>query len=143
MSLRVMAIAAIAAVMAAAPRPPALPPLPPPPVQEVPPANHLPPDAPTAASAPPGPEGPVDIPSLICSLPWPCHEALQVATCESRLDPAALGDHGERGIFQVIPDLWGPVPADATGQVLQAFHIWQEHGWAPWSCRPTPHDTGR
>lgn len=142
MPLRVMAIAAIAAAMAATPRSPALAPLSPPLVQEAPPAHRLPQDAPTPAPALPGPEGPADIPGLICSLPWPCHEALQVATCESRLDPAARGDHGERGIFQVIADLWGPVPTDAMGQVLQAFRIWQEHGWAPWSCRPIP-QTGR
>lgn len=79
---------------------------------------------------------PVDIPASICSLPWPCHEALQVAACESGLDPAAVGQHGERGIFQVMADFWGAVPADPAGQAWQAFLIWQEHGWEPWSCRP-------
>jgi hypothetical protein len=79
---------------------------------------------------------PIHIPAVICALPWPCHEALQVAACESGLDPHAVGEEGEKGIFQVMPRFWGPVPADSLGQVLQAYHIWQEHGWEPWSCQP-------
>jgi len=59
-----------------------------------------------------------------------------VAACESGLDPHAVGEEGEEGIFQVMPRFWGPVPADPLGQVLQAYHIWQEHGWQPWSCQP-------
>jgi len=79
---------------------------------------------------------PIEIPAVICALPWPCHEALQVAVCESGLDPHAVGEEGEEGIFQVMPRFWGPVPADPLGQALQAYHIWQEHGWEPWSCQP-------
>lgn len=76
------------------------------------------------------------IESVICSFPWPCQEALAVAQCESRLDPGAVGRYGERGLFQVWPEMWGPVPSDPAGQAAQAYAIWREHGWGPWSCRP-------
>lgn len=73
---------------------------------------------------------------MICALPWPCGEALRVAWCESRFDPQAVGEAGERGLFQVLPHVWGPVPAEPAGQVAQAHEIWQKHGWRPWTCRP-------
>lgn len=59
-----------------------------------------------------------------------------MAWCESRLEPGAVGRYGERGLYQVRPEFWGPVPADPVGQVAQAYEIWREHGWGPWSCRP-------
>lgn len=88
-------------------------------------------------------QGPVDalpLERLICSYPWPCDEALAVARCESRLDSTAVGAYGERGLFQVRPELWGPVPQDPAGQVAQAYAIWEEHGWKPWTCRPYAHE---
>jgi hypothetical protein len=128
----------VALMLAAAPSPPATPSpispeLPAPATIWVP---ILPSDVPGAASLPQETPFPIDILAAICSLPWPCHEALQVASCESRLDPRAAGQYGEQGIFQVLASLWGPVPADPLGQALQAYSIWQEHGWQPWSCRP-------
>lgn len=97
-------------------------------------AGPLPVDA-ILGAPPDGPPG-GDVKEAICSLPWPCEEALAVAWCESRLDPAAVGRYGERGIYQVRPEVWGPVPGDAQGQVAQAYEIWREHGWRPWSCQP-------
>jgi hypothetical protein len=79
---------------------------------------------------------PTSIEDIICAPPWPCEEALAVAWCESRFDPQAVGDYGERGLFQVHPGFWGPVPPDPQGQVAQAHAIWREHGWGPWRCRP-------
>jgi len=99
-------------------------------------APMLPSDVPGGASLPQETPFPIDILAAICSLPWPCQEALQVAACESGLDPHAVGEEGEQGIFQVMPRFWGPVPADPLGQALQAYHIWQEHGWQPWACQP-------
>lgn len=144
MALRMMAIAAVVIVTAMAT---GLSPLPAPTQEahQAPAQAELSPYRPHANSPPPwpegvlpAPEGPADVATLICSLPWPCHEALQVAACESRLDPMALGSHGELGVFQVMPTIWGPVPPDAAGQARQAFRIWQEHGWEPWSCQPRP-----
>ena len=77
------------------------------------------------------------IEAIICAHPWPCQEALAVAWCESRFDPEAVGAYGERGLFQTHPAFWGPVPPDPQGQVAQAYAIWAEHGWEPWSCRPS------
>jgi len=79
---------------------------------------------------------PTSIEAIICGAPWPCQEALAVAWCESRLDSQATGMYGERGLFQVHPAFWGPVPEDPVGQVAQAFAIWQQHGWEVWTCRP-------
>ena len=80
---------------------------------------------------------PTSIEAIICEAPWPCQEALAVAWCESRFDPEAVGAYGERGLFQTHPAFWGPVPPDPQGQVAQAYAIWAEHGWEPWSCRPS------
>ena len=74
--------------------------------------------------------------AVICHPPWPSGEALAVAWCESRYDHSAVGRYGERGLFQVLPQLWGPVPSDAAGQVAQAYAIWRQHGWQPWTCQP-------
>jgi hypothetical protein len=79
---------------------------------------------------------PASIEAIICAAPWPCEEALEVAWCESRLDPQAVGMYGEQGLFQVHPAFWGPVPEDPVGQVAQAFAIWQQYRWEVWTCRP-------
>ena len=46
-----------------------------------------------------------------------------VAVVESRGNPLAIGKRGERGAYQVRPDLHGPVPADINGQTEQALAI--------------------
>lgn len=63
-------------------------------------------------------------------------EAVAVSYCESRHRPDAVGALGERGAWQVRPEYHGPVPADALGQAEQAYRVWSEAGWHPWSCRP-------
>lgn len=63
-------------------------------------------------------------------------EAVAVSYCESRHRPDAVGALGERGAWQVRPEYHGPVPADALGQAEQAYRVWSEAGWGPWSCRP-------
>lgn len=56
-----------------------------------------------------------------------------IGWCESKFDPAAVGAHGERGAWQVIPGYWGEVPATLEAQAEQADRIYAEHGGWPWS----------
>ena len=61
-------------------------------------------------------------------------QALRVALCESRGDPAAVnGPH--LGVFQARSDYHGPVPESVDGQVRQAAGIQEREGWTPWACR--------
>ncbi|MDO9079241.1 MAG: hypothetical protein Q7U44_00455 [Desulfuromonadales bacterium] len=46
-----------------------------------------------------------------------------VAVVESRGNAKAIGQRGERGAYQVRPELHGPVPADLDGQTEQALTI--------------------
>jgi len=78
----------------------------------------------------------------ICSLPWPCAEALSVARCESTLQPwATNGDH--YGLFQIRaslhawrwPDFWTAWSEPVRASQM-AFDLFMEQGWRPWSCRP-------
>jgi soluble lytic murein transglycosylase-like protein len=68
-------------------------------------------------------------------------EALNVARCESKLQPKALSRSGARGIFQIMPvhswriarvrgkDLWDP-----KTNIKVARHLFDDEGWGPWSC---------
>lgn len=78
----------------------------------------------------------------ICSLPWPCSEAVSVAACESTLQPwRTNGDH--YGLYQLRgslhawrwPDFWGTW-MEPLRNAQMAYELWFEQGWAPWSCRP-------
>ena len=62
--------------------------------------------------------------------------AMRVARCESggTFDPAIVGAHGERGIYQIRPEFWGSVPPDIDGQTAMAASIVARHFWIPWSC---------
>jgi len=123
-----------------------------------PPAAEPPPPAPTPAPMPaaePVVEAyvPVDMPdgsteAIVCSMPWPCAEAIAVASCESGLDRngrldgnwATNGNHF--GLFQIsyihawrwadFYDAW----MDPARNAQYAYDIWSESGWRPWSCRP-------
>jgi hypothetical protein len=92
-----------------------------------------------------------DIKALICSYPWPCHEALQVAECESNFKPHAISPpnrNGTRdyGLMQINNGAWGkPVfgarwdnVLDAKTNLQMAWHIYQtaNNTWQPWTCRP-------
>lgn len=66
-------------------------------------------------------------------------EAVAVAWCESRLNPAAR--NGEYlGLFQLghyhydRPGM--DAPLTAAGNAAAAADLWVEAGWTPWSCRP-------
>lgn len=85
------------------------------------------------------------IEAVICSVPWPCGEALAVARCESGLNPAAHNRGSDaRGLFQLLwrYHAWrfaGGDPFDPETNVRAAFGLWQERGWQPWivgGCRP-------
>lgn len=45
---------------------------------------------------------------------------------ESKMNPYAIGRHGERGAFQVIERHWGKVPKDIQGQQRQNERIMDE-----------------
>lgn len=119
------------------------------------PAAEPPAPAPTPATPEPVVEayGPVvveagSIEAIICSLPWPCDEAIGVAGCESGVDRygrldgnwATNGNHF--GLFQIsyihawrwadFYDAW----MDPARNAQFAYDIWSESGWRPWSCRP-------
>jgi len=86
--------------------------------------------------------GYTDIEAIICSYPWPCHEALAVAWCESRFDPQAIGGDNY-GLFQVNAVHAGRVRGDLRSllephtntRVAYAIYI-DNAGWGPWACQP-------
>ncbi len=77
----------------------------------------------------------------ICSYQWPCAEALAVAFCESRYDPAARNSSGAKGLWQFMPvHDWRLGPGetfyDPVVATRIAYEVWSEQGWTPWeSCR--------
>ncbi len=104
----------------------------------------VPPSVPAAPHPAPVPPLPArvggSLEDLICSYGWDCARALAVARCESRLDPAAVGGAGERGLFQIHPvhAAWlGPrwdALFDPVVNVAVAHEMWRTQGWRPWSC---------
>jgi hypothetical protein len=103
--------------------------------------------APKAAASPsPMPEGGFE--AIICSKPWPCAEAIAVASCESgldrngRLDGNWATNGNNYGLFQingVHADLWPDFFEnwmDPVKNTEWAYEIWSKSGWRPWSCQP-------
>ncbi len=84
---------------------------------------------------------PLSIEVLICAMPWPCPEAVQVAWCESRLDPGAQNSSGAKGVFQLMHvHSWrlgeGESFFSATVNIRVAWEIFSEQGFEPWrACR--------
>ena len=93
----------------------------------------------------------LDLREIVCSKPWPCSEAMQVAECESQLTAGAISppnSNGTRdwGLLQINDGAWGRrVFGDRWDNVLDAqtnvdfaWHIYRNAGnsWQPWSCRP-------
>lgn len=83
-----------------------------------------------------------ELKALICSLPWPCEEALRVKWCESGNRWDAIGAGGNYGGFQInaiharrIPEFWTSW-MDPAKNTAWAFDIWSRQGWKPWGCRP-------
>jgi hypothetical protein len=92
------------------------------------------------------PEGGLE--AIVCAMPWPCDEAIAVASCESgldsngRLDGNWATNGSDYGLFQIryihawrwadFYDAW----MDPNRNTQWAFEIWSESGWRPWACRP-------
>jgi len=75
-------------------------------------------------------------------------EALQVARCESGLNPHAYNPSGATGLFQIIPSTWNGTPfqpytwAKATNpwfNTQAAYSIFSRDGyrWQQWGCKPS------
>lgn len=62
---------------------------------------------------------------------WPIVQ--QIIQCESSGNPQAFNGH-HRGLMQVDPDLWGPVPSDPVAQLNQGYHVYLTQGWGAWEC---------
>jgi hypothetical protein len=87
--------------------------------------------------------------AMICSKPWPCAEAISVASCESgldrkgRLDGNWATNGNNYGLFQinsVHSDSWPDFYQDWMDPVKNtewAFEIWSKSGWRPWECQPS------
>jgi hypothetical protein len=123
-------------------------------------------DTPTPAPAPPAAElqppgrtarsvvnAAIQVPTdgfeaIICSKPWPCAEAIEVASCESgldrhgRLDGNWAKNGNNYGLFQINsihsyrwPDFYQDW-MDPVKNTEWAFEIWSRSGWVPWECNP-------
>ncbi len=75
-------------------------------------------------------------------------EALQVAQCESGLNPDAANPSGATGLFQIMPATWNGTSfqpytwAKATNAGLNtqvAFSLFSKDGyqWRQWGCKPS------
>lgn len=86
--------------------------------------------------------------AIVCSMPWPCEEAVSVARCESGTDSSGNLDgnwatNGNNyGLFQINSihasrwsDYWDNW-MDPVRNTQFAFDIWSESGWRPWHCQP-------
>lgn len=69
-------------------------------------------------------------------------QAVAVAQCESRFNPAAVGHAGEKGILQIHP-IHRARMAEAgldfeseADRLRYAVALWQRSSWSPWSCKP-------
>jgi soluble lytic murein transglycosylase-like protein len=73
----------------------------------------------------------------------PYREMRAVSWCESRWDPAAVGD-GSRGLFQFLWSTWFSTPYktryiySAWWNALAAGWLWRHDGgsWREWTCQP-------
>jgi Lysozyme like domain len=98
-----------------------------------------------AAATPVPPDG---LEGIVCSKPWPCDQAIAVASCESgldrngRLDGNWARNGNNFGLFQINgihADLWPDFDTswmDPVKNTEWAFEIWSANGWRPWSCQP-------
>jgi hypothetical protein len=100
---------------------------------------------PAAALAPLPADG---LEGIICSKPWPCAEAIAVASCESgldrngRLDGNWATNGNNYGLFQingVHANLWPDFYdnwMDPVKNTEWAYELWSTSGWRPWQCQP-------
>ncbi len=82
----------------------------------------------------------VSLPSIEAALaesPWPRElwpTVERIILCESSGNPGAVSPSGYMGLMQVAPWLHGAVPADAVGQLTQAYGVYLRQGWGAWGC---------
>jgi len=70
--------------------------------------------------------------------------AINVARCESGLNPAAYNPSGAMGLFQIMPGTWagtsqaGQSPYNAQANIIAAHDIFVRDGysWREWTCQP-------
>lgn len=76
-----------------------------------------------------------DIQAAAAAAGWPADQLAKVervAFCESSGKTTAVSSAGYVGLMQVAPWLHGPVPADAVGQLAQAYGVYLLQGWGAW-----------
>lgn len=86
-----------------------------------------------------------DVKAYIATKPWPVHEALAVAKCESGFYEKAIGDinlpdggPASYGVYQIRGFANRPAPdalLDYRDNIDYAYQIWSVQGWGPWTCR--------
>jgi LysM domain/Transglycosylase SLT domain len=70
--------------------------------------------------------------------------AINVARCESGLNPGAYNPSGAAGVFQIMPGTWagtseaGQSPYNAYANIVAAHQIFVRDGysWREWTCQP-------
>jgi len=70
--------------------------------------------------------------------------AINVARCESGLNPNAYNASGAAGLFQIMPGTWagtseaGQSPFNAAANIAAAHQIFVRDGysWREWTCQP-------
>jgi len=70
--------------------------------------------------------------------------AINVARCESGLNPNAYNPSGAAGLFQIMPGTWagtseaGQSPFNAAANIAAAHQIFVRDGysWREWTCQP-------
>ncbi len=102
---------------------------------------------PPAAPAPPPPAPAGSIQAIIQRhFGAAADQAIRIATCESKLNPAAVSATGDYGLFQIHESAhraqfeavtghpWADV-FDPEINTIYAKWIYDRQGWSPWSCR--------
>lgn len=87
------------------------------------------------AGSTPAPSATTSLQSAAIAAGWPAELAAWVestALCESSGSTAAVSAAGYVGLMQVAPWLHGPVPADAVGQLAQAYGVYVKQGKGAW-----------
>lgn len=99
------------------------------------------PESPVATQAPSGP-----VEQIIAAwFPENPEKAIQVARCESGLNPGAVssggGNHGlfqinnvHRGTFEAVTGQPWDAVYDANTNAKFARHLYNSSGWGPWAC---------
>jgi LysM repeat protein len=99
----------------------------------------------TYAAQQPAPAGSDSIQAMIDQTFGPyASAAINVATCESGLNPGAYNPSGAAGLFQIMPGTWagtseaGQSPYNASANIAAAYQIFARDGysWREWTCQP-------